>query len=99
MKPLYRRDHCGTHSRLLPHTARAALDNAATRVSTQLGEERVGLPRRPILVHRALLRFDRFSALSRSNDNDYDNDYNQVTATGLDILLNAVHRIASRHPA
>ena len=59
MKPLHRGDHCATCSRLLPHAARAVLNNAATRVSTHLGEERVGLPRRPTLVHRALLRFDR----------------------------------------
>ena len=83
MNTPHRGDHCGTRFRLLPHAARAALDNAATRVSTQLGEERVALPRRPTLVHRALLRFDGLSPRSRS----YDNDFNQRTATGLDIPL------------
>ena len=65
MNPSHRGEQRSTRSRLLPHAARAALDNAATQVSTHLKEERVGLSGRPTLVHRALLRFDGLSAPSR----------------------------------
>ena len=99
MNPSHRGHHRCTRRRCLPRAARAALDNAATRVSTHLKEERVGLPGRPILVHRALLHFDRLRAPSRSDDNEHNEVTSLIEATGLDIPLNAVHRIASRHPA
>ena len=99
MRPLHRGDLRRTRSCPLPRAAGAAMDNAATRVSIQLGEVRVGLPGRPTLVHRALLRLDRFSALSRSDDDEHNDVTSLTAATGLNILLNAVHRIASRQPA
>lgn len=98
MKSLHRGDHRRTRSRLWPLAAPAALDNAAARVSTHLKEARVGLPGRPILVRRALLRFDRFSVLFRSDDGD---DHHQVTPltpdTGPAIPLRTVHCITSRN--
>ena len=67
---------CGNHRRTrscrLPRAARPATDNAATRVSTHGKEERVALPRQPTLVHRALSRVDRCSALSNSDDNEHN---------------------------
>ncbi len=81
MKSLPRGDRRRIRAYPLPRAARAAMDNAATRVSPHRGEQRVGLPRRPTLVHRALLRFDRFSALSSSDDNEYNEVASSTAAT------------------
>ena len=77
MKPLPRADYRRTRSSLLIASGICGTRQTATLVSTHLREERVGLPGRPTLVHRAVLR---------------------VEATSPHVLLNAVHRIASRHP-
>jgi hypothetical protein len=45
-----------------------------------------------------VLHLYRLSALSTRDDNDNNQATPSTDATPSDILLNAVHRIASRHP-
>jgi hypothetical protein len=98
MKPLPRADYRRTRSSLLISTGIRGTQQTATLVSTHLREERVGLPGRPTLAHRAVLRLDRLSALSTRDDNDNHQLTPSAEAPSPDVLLNAVHRIASRHP-
>lgn len=98
MNLLHRVDHRHAPSRPLHRMTPATAENAATLVSTHLRQERVGLPGRPTLVHRAVLRLDRLSALSTRDDNHNNQLTPSAEATPPDVQLNAVHRIASRHP-
>ena len=98
MKPLPRRDYRRTRSSLLVSSGICGTRKTATQVSTYLREQRVGLPGRPTLVHRAVSRLDRLSAPSTRDDNDNYQLTPSAEATSPDVPLNAVHRIASRHP-
>ena len=98
MKPPPPGDYSRTRSSLPVSSGMCGTRQTATLVSTHLREERVDLPGRPTLVHRAPLRLDRLSALSTRDDNDNHQVTPSAEAPSPDVLLNAVHRIASRHP-
>ena len=66
---------CGNHRRTLAAYLAQHVQPWTTLLpeyQTHRGEEHAGLPGQPTLVHRALLRVDRYSALSNSDDNEHN---------------------------
>ena len=93
MKSAHRR----TRSRLWPLAASVALDNAATRVSTHLKQQRVGPYRRPILVHRAVFALRPLQCASAFRNDDNHHPVTSLTpdnGTGYPASHRSLHRIA-----